>query len=70
MKANENIFKHGRMHEEKRLLKRTRNTPLCDLMGFQMSDLLSIKDNLTARQREHTSNEIEHGGLACTIGTY
>ena len=57
------------MHEEKRLLKRTRNAPLGDLMRFQISDILSTEYNLTARQRELTSNEIEHGGLARAIGT-
>jgi hypothetical protein len=67
MKTNEEILQDGRLHKEKRLLKRPRNPSLGNFVRVQPRDLFPIEHDLTAGWLIKTGNKIKHGCLARTI---
>src|SRR3977135_3469816 len=70
MRADQDILHHAEIAEDAAKLERTRDTTARQSLGRKAGDALPIEPDLATVGRVEPGNEIEQGGLACTIRAY
>src|SRR5258708_597488 len=62
------VLQDGDFIEQRAPLERTRQTSARDKIGPALADRNAVQQNLTARRREPSGDEIEQGGLSGAVG--
>src|SRR6267143_2636090 len=70
MRADQDILHHAEIAEDAAKLERTRDTTARQSLGRKAGDGLPIETDLATVGPVEPGNEIEQGGLACTVRAY
>jgi len=68
MLAHHHVLEHAYLKKQARILKRARHTRLCDLVGLEPADVLSLESHAARFRLEQAGNHIEQSGLSGAVG--